>query len=103
MSRSIGDFVYKKDPTHPVVVCTPDVVVHARNPEDEFILVASDGLWNVLSEAEACATVRRKLREMNGNAKLVAEFLIDQCLRRDSRDNISVAFIVFPADFRHLL
>lgn len=103
MTRSIGDFVYKRDAKRPVVIATPDVAVHPRNPEDEFILVASDGLWSVLSEGEACASVRRKLRETDGNAKEVAEYLIDQCLFRDSRDNISLALIVFPAAFRHLL
>lgn len=103
MTRCIGDFVYKRDPIRPVVIATPDVVVHPRNAEDEFVVVASDGLWSVFSEAEVCAAVRRKLRECDGSAALVVEYLVDQALVQGSRDNICVCLVVFPAAFRHLL
>jgi len=52
MSRSIGDHTYKKNKDIPLekqaVTYLPDVIKVKRHPdEDEFILIASDGLWDV--------------------------------------------------------
>ena len=58
MSRALGDFRYKEDPnldelTYPVI-CYPDITVHERNEEkDEVMVLACDGVWDVLSNDEA--------------------------------------------------
>ena len=58
MSRALGDFRYKDDPnltelTYPVI-CYPDITVHERDEEkDEVMVLACDGVWDVLSNDEA--------------------------------------------------
>eukprot|EP00897_Mesotaenium_endlicherianum_P003802 jgi/Mesen1/344/ME982939C10583 len=44
MSRAIGDRCLK-----PYVIAEPEVVVRDRAPADEFVILASDGLWDVMS------------------------------------------------------
>ncbi|KAK9143997.1 hypothetical protein Syun_013397 [Stephania yunnanensis] len=53
-SRSIGDQYLK-----PYVISVPEVTVKDRTEEDEFLILASDGLWDVMSNEVACKMVRK--------------------------------------------
>ena len=56
MSRSIGDSI-----AHSVGVSdTPDVILHRFDQRDKALVVASDGLWNVLSNSEVTMIVQRQ-------------------------------------------
>ncbi|PON60002.1 Protein phosphatase 2C [Trema orientale] len=58
MSRSIGDQYLK-----PIVTSEPEVTFTKREPEDECLIIASDGLWDVLSSELACEVASECLRE----------------------------------------
>ena len=52
VSRSFGDFMYKKEtlpPEEQAVSCIPDILVHERNVDDNYIVFACDGVWDVYS------------------------------------------------------
>lgn len=55
-SRSIGDQYLK-----PYVIAQPEVTVSKRNDTDEFLILASDGLWDVITNELACRVVRKCL------------------------------------------
>jgi len=62
MSRALGDFRYKRDPAllskpkEQQVICFPDVAVHKRSgKKDEILILACDGVWDVVSNAESVA------------------------------------------------
>jgi len=58
MSRAIGDSYLK-----PFVISDPEVrVVERKDGQDEFLILASDGLWDVVSNEVACKVVRTCLR-----------------------------------------
>lgn len=44
-----------------LVECEPDVTRHRLTPDDKFILLASDGLWDVLTDQEAVDVVDSEL------------------------------------------
>jgi protein phosphatase 2C len=47
----------------PYVICDPEVrVMERKDGEDEFLILASDGLWDVVSNEVACNVVRACLR-----------------------------------------
>lgn len=59
MSRALGDFRYKRDEklqsTEYPVICYPDVAVHKRSgKKDEILVLACDGVFDVMSNAEVC-------------------------------------------------
>ncbi|CAH2038666.1 unnamed protein product [Thlaspi arvense] len=56
MSRAIGDNYLK-----PYVSSEPEVTVTDRTEEDEFLILASDGLWDVVTNEAACAMVHMYL------------------------------------------
>lgn len=53
LSRAAGDHAMR-----PFVSCEPDVRKVRLGEEDEFVLIASDGLWDVFASHEACAFMR---------------------------------------------
>ncbi|KAL3738304.1 hypothetical protein ACJRO7_019779 [Eucalyptus globulus] len=97
-SRSIGDYYLK-----PFVIAEPEVTVSKRTELDDFLVIASDGLWDALSNEVACQVVRRCLNgrikrrfpeELRGsNAAEAAAVLAELAMARGSQDNISVIVV----------
>ena len=89
MARSIGD--------HAVaavgVFAEPEVRVHDLVPEDEFLIAASDGVWEFITSAEAVAVVEAALKA--ANAKEACNKLMKLAIDRwaemegDYRDDIT--------------
>ncbi|KAL8139249.1 hypothetical protein V2J09_005270 [Rumex salicifolius] len=57
MSRAIGDKYLK-----PYVCSEPEVTITDRTADDDSLILASDGLWDVVSNDMACKVVRMCLR-----------------------------------------
>ena len=49
LSRAIGDFEFKKSaelsPEQQIVTAFPDVIAHNINDDDEFLVIACDGMY----------------------------------------------------------
>lgn len=98
-SRSIGDEYLR-----PYVISKPEVTVTKRTNDDEFLILASDGLWGVMSSEIACQVVRKCFkgqirRVCHGNenqsnrAAEAATLLSEIALAKGSRDNTSVIVV----------
>ena len=62
---------------------------------DEFLLLACDGLFDVFRSQDAIALVRQELITHRGEPAEVARILSDQAIRvRRSRDNVSILIVV---------
>jgi protein phosphatase PTC1 len=60
---------------------------------DSLVIVACDGLWDVVGDQEACELASNVLERLAGEesrAMRAAEALVDLALERDSFDNITV-------------
>ncbi|XP_009624474.1 probable protein phosphatase 2C 75 isoform X1 [Nicotiana tomentosiformis] len=105
MSRAIGDNYLK-----PYMTSEPEITFTKREPEDECLILASDGLWDVLSSVMACAVARECLREeehsfspwvegvgegamFSSRSASAAALLTRFALGRNSCDNISVIVV----------
>ncbi|XP_054807174.1 protein phosphatase 2C 53-like isoform X2 [Prosopis cineraria] len=106
VSRSIGDRYLK-----PWIIPTPEVKFVRREKKDECLILASDGLWDVMTNEEACEIARKRIllwHKKHGNggstwpgkgegvdpaAQHAAEYLSRVALQRGSKDNISVIVI----------
>mmetsp|Transcript_348 Transcript_348/g.714 ORF Transcript_348/g.714 Transcript_348/m.714 type:complete len:341 (-) Transcript_348:395-1417(-) len=93
-SRSIGDSRFK-DGEAPLVPATADIVRRPINMLDEFALVASDGVWDVMSNEEACKVVLSALEAHSDDAAIIAaETLCKAAIDKGSEDNVSAAIIL---------
>ncbi len=68
-----------------------------REEADQLVIIASDGLWDVFSNKDACALASAKFEEelaASGNVraalKKAASALAKAALTRGSRDNVTV-------------
>ena len=65
LSRSIGDFEYKsntaKDWKDQMVTCDPEVTKTARQQNDQFIMLACDGIWDCMTSEEGAEKMRNAL------------------------------------------
>ena len=100
MSRAIGDNYLK-----PYVIAEPEVTVTERTDGDECLILASDGLWDVVSNDTACGVARMCLRaspESSDKACSDASILLTKlALARHSSDNVSVVVVDLRRTQRH--
>lgn len=93
VSRAFGDFEYKNredlEPQYQKVSCYPDIRVVEVSPLDDVLILACDGLWDVMTSSEAVETVRQIYDAGETNMKLVTEEIVDLALNKGSRDNVS--------------
>lgn len=86
VSRALGDFQYKQrddlPPEKQRVSCEPDIKVWERRPTDETLILACDGLWDVMTNQEAIDAIRAIYRTGERNSMLVAEEMIDMALEK---------------------
>ena len=93
VSRSFGDVQHKGDgPT--TVVATPEVFVEPVSAAEEFMVIATDGLWDVMSSQEVINFVRIRLSEHRDLAR-VAQELTQEALHNASVDNVSAVVVAF--------
>jgi protein phosphatase 2C family protein 2/3 len=70
----------------------PEIEKTRLTEEDEFLILACDGLWDVFSSQNAIDVARASLREHN-DPKKTARDLATEALRRNSSDNVSVVCV----------
>ncbi|KAL0312464.1 UNVERIFIED_CONTAM: putative protein phosphatase 2C 8 [Sesamum radiatum] len=88
-SRSLGDRYLK-----PYVSCKPEVTVVRRSESDEFLIIATDGLFDVVSNETACEVVKKCLSgQIRRGASEAAATLAELAIAKGSRDNISVIVV----------
>eukprot|EP00543_Licmophora_paradoxa_P000989 CAMPEP_0202443640 /NCGR_PEP_ID=MMETSP1360-20130828/2845_1 /ASSEMBLY_ACC=CAM_ASM_000848 /TAXON_ID=515479 /ORGANISM="Licmophora paradoxa, Strain CCMP2313" /LENGTH=656 /DNA_ID=CAMNT_0049059373 /DNA_START=226 /DNA_END=2196 /DNA_ORIENTATION=+ len=84
-----------KDLTAPLVTSEPEIASMILSHNDEFLLLACDGLFDVFRSQDAIALARQELIAHRGEPAEVARILSDQAIRvRRSRDNVSILIIV---------
>ena len=76
--------------------------IHERHHDkDEILLLACDGVWDVCENEEAGQILKEVLLDGEKRMALMAEELLDQCLMRYSKDNISAVVVGFEKMSRH--
>lgn len=82
LSRAIGDHAYKQkkelSDREQMITALPDVRTLTLKPgEDEFMVLACDGIWNFMSSQQVVDFVRPKIQEFSDNlSKICEEVLI---------------------------
>ncbi|CAE8650283.1 unnamed protein product [Polarella glacialis] len=121
LSRSIGDLLYKQNPNlapeDQMIACHPDIQHFWRQAGDEFMVIACDGVWDVLSSQDVCDFIRPRLGNLNdlpqrlqeGSFRLssITEELLDTCLSPDlsqtmglGGDNMTIVLVIFGSGQR---
>lgn len=82
VARSLGDHSFKSFVTAKPHVNSMEATV------GDFVILACDGLWDVLSDNEVVQIVAN-WRDLGQKKEDVSQFLVDEAMRRGSTDNIT--------------
>lgn len=100
----------------PWIIPEPEVMFIPRSKEDECLILASDGLWDVMTNEEVCDLARKRIllwHKKNGvtlptergegidpAAQAAAELLSNRAIQKGSKDNITVIVVDLKAQRR---
>ena len=101
MTRSIGDFQYKQNKSLPreeqAISAEPEIIVYPwEGKEGDFLVLACDGVWDVITNEAVAGFVRRS---MAGQDRIDAALdetchkLLLECLKLHSEDNMTVVLL----------
>lgn len=93
VSRGLGSAHTKADPSKRAYIATPEVVSQQLGPGDDFVVLATDGVWDKVGSQEAVAAVRRSLADAS-NTAAAAQALAERAQKLGSQDNIAVVVLM---------
>lgn len=87
LSRALGDFDFKRDyfrlPEEQIVTALPDIISHEITPDDEFLVLACDGIWDCMNSQAVVEYVRRQIA-MGIPLEVICENIMDHCISPSS-------------------
>lgn len=107
LSRAFGDYKFKGDsfiPTQQCITAEPYVTSIFIHDEDDFLVIASDGIWNSMDSQDVVDYIHVRLRDQDCNLEDICEELFQFILAPDSNndgsgcDNMSCIIIKFQGD-----
>lgn len=89
LSRALGDLEYKLNKKIPVeaqmITCVPEIKKVAMTPEDKFVVIACDGIWDCLTSQECVDVFTKAIKARKGGQQpvKVVEDMFDQIICKD--------------------
>ena len=73
-----------------MITCHPDVKEFNRSPDDEFILMGCDGIWEKYVEDSDGLINKMKdlLKAKSGNYKQAVETLLDELIAKETKEGV---------------
>ncbi|CAA0821075.1 Probable protein phosphatase 2C 22 [Striga hermonthica] len=100
VTRALGNWHIKglKGPKNDgPLIAEPELKLITLTKEDEFLIIASDGIWDVFRSQNAVDFARRRLKEHN-NVRLCCKEIVDEAKKRGATDNLTVVVVCFHTD-----
>ncbi|KAF9013520.1 phosphatase 2C-like domain-containing protein [Cyathus striatus] len=93
LSRALGDFEFKKNysltPEEQIITANPDVTCHEITEDDEFLVIACDGIWDCLTSQQVVDFVRSQVAEGKELTE-IGEAMCDHCLAPDTSSGAGI-------------
>lgn len=106
MSRALGDYQYKSNADlevdKQVVSCYPDIATHVRSDVDQLLVLACDGVWDVMSNVESIYFLQDVIlaEDKDMSSEAMANALIELAFGSGSTDNISAVIVKLNSEVR---
>lgn len=72
----------------------PELKLVTLTKEDEFLIIGSDGIWDVFTSQNCIDFARRRLQEHN-DVKLCCKQIVEEAIKRSATDNLTVVMVSF--------
>jgi serine/threonine protein phosphatase PrpC len=92
LSRAIGDFEFKNKalkPEQQMVSPCPEFIIEKISPNTEYVVIACDGIWDVMSSQETVEFINqaRGTKRGKGSVKAIVDDLLDACCANSIDEN----------------
>lgn len=94
VSRAIGDCDFKSE-GQMLVIAEPDVKEHHITQADAYLLLACDGLFDVMQNDAACRFIKREFKNGKSSAQAACAIGTHAVKNLHSQDNVSVLIVRF--------
>ncbi|GAB2300262.1 hypothetical protein Dimus_034297 [Dionaea muscipula] len=94
VTRALGDWHLKGLKVSGPLIAEPELRLVTLSKEDEFLVIGSDGLWDVFTSQNAVDLARRRLRAHN-DVKLCCKEMVEEAIKRGATDNLTVVMVCF--------
>jgi len=88
VSRALGDH-HMKGPGKDFILATPYFQLIELTPEDDYLILACDGIWDTVEDQAAVDLIRNSSENATGKAKQ----LVAQAIKAGSQDNCSAIVV----------
>lgn len=75
----------------------PELKLMTLTKDDEFLIIGSDGIWDVFRSQNAVDFARRRLQEHN-DVKQCCKEIIGEAIKRGATDNLTVVMVCFQSE-----
>ncbi|XP_060172742.1 probable protein phosphatase 2C 60 [Lycium barbarum] len=107
MSRAIGDMELKQNKSLPaekqIVTACPDILTVELSNDDDFLVLACDGIWDCMSSQEVVDFVGKQLKH-ESKLSAICETVLDKCLAPatggEGCDNMTMILVQFKKPFK---
>lgn len=93
LARALGDFEYKKNANvsaeEQIITANPEIVEHKITEDDEFLIIACDGIWDCLTSQQCVDAVRLLISE-GKDLPEIAEIICELCLAPDTESGAGI-------------
>lgn len=89
ISRVIGDNHYKG---YNIVISNPDIYSRKTLITGEIMILASDGLWDVITNSDVIKFVNKRIKKIG--LSIIAKELVEYALKKGSMDNITAIIVM---------
>ena len=86
VTRAFGDHALRDSG----LTAVPHILKYTLKPFDKFLVIASDGVWDELSDQDAVSFCKDDV-----SAKQIAQQIVKTAVQRGSKDNVSVIVVRF--------
>lgn len=108
LSRAIGDHGYKTNkklpPEEQMISALPDIKKITIGPEDEFMVLACDGIWNFMTSDDVVEFVQERIADPTKKLSEICEEMFDYCLAPHTKgdgtgcDNMTAIIVQFKSN-----
>ncbi len=105
ITRAIGDLNYKKNenlkPFEQIITSYPEINKIKMTDDIDFIIMASDGVWDCVDQEKLCETIEKELKEnINNKISNIIANIFDNIISKNNissigSDNMSCIIIQF--------
>ena len=110
LTRGLGDLEYKSNkhlkPEEQIITADPDILSNDFNNDVDFIIVGCDGIWDCLSNQQACDFVLSRIhKDKNRKLSKIIEEMMDEICATDLYNETGVGcdnmtcMIIVPKKF----